>query len=105
MDLKESQEIKRAYERICNNLKSYENKENINYEVQSELSLYPKILRLFPTREERIKAMIMLYTVNPMLYELNNWGLKELKRYIFDTVDEEYIENYNKIFEIIEEVY
>lgn len=49
--------------------------------------------------------MVMLYTVNPMLYELNNWGLKELKRYIFDTVDEEYIEDYNKIFEIIEEVY
>ena len=102
MDLKESQEIKRAYERICNNLKSYENKENINYEVQSELSLYPKILRLFPTREERIKAMIMLYTVNPRLYELNNWDLQTLKRYVYDTVEEKYIKKYEKIFKIIE---
>ena len=102
MDLKESQEIKRAYERICNNLKSYENKENINYEVQSELSLYPKILRLFPTREERIKAMIMLYTVNPKLYELNNWDLQTLKRYVYDTVEEKYIKKYEEIFETIE---
>ena len=42
MDLKESQEIKRAYEQICDNLKKYGDKENINYEVQSELNLYPK---------------------------------------------------------------
>ena len=101
--IERSRKIKIAYEKICNNLESWKKQENINYEVQSELSLYPQILKLFPNKDDKVKAMIMLYTVNPMLYELNNWDFDKLKRYIYDTVDEKYIKEYEKIFKIINE--
>lgn len=101
--IERSRKIKIAYEKICNNLESWKRQENINYEVQSELSLYPQILGLFPNKDDKVKAMVMLYTVNPMLYELNNWDFDQLKRYIYDTVDEKYIKEYEKIFKIINE--
>ena len=99
--IEKSKEIKIAYEKIYNNLESWKRQEDINYEVQSELSLYPQILGLFPKEEDKLKAMIMLYTVNPRLYELNNWDLQTLKRYVYDTVEEKYIKKYEEIFEII----
>lgn len=101
--IERSKKIKIAYEKICDNLESWKRQENINYEVQSELSLYSQILGLFPNKDDKVKAMIMLYTVNPMLYELNNWDFDQLKRYIYDTVDKKYIKEYEKIFKIIDE--
>ena len=44
----------------------------------------------------------MLYTVNPRLYELNNWDFQTLKRYVYNTVDKKYIKEYEKIFKMIE---
>ena len=100
--IERSKKIKIAYEKICDNLESWKRQEDISYEIQSELSLYPQILELFPNKDDKIKAMIMLYTVNPRLYELNNWDLQTLKRYVYDTVEEKYIKKYEKIFKIIE---
>lgn len=100
--IERSKKIKIAYEKICDNLESWKRQEDISYEIQSELSLYPQILELFPNKDDKIKAMIMLYTVNPRLYELNNWDFQTLKRYVYNTVDKKYIKEYEKIFKMIE---
>ena len=68
----------------------------------SDIDIWKDLLKLFKTKDERLKALIMLYTYNVGLYELNSWDLADLKRYIYDTEEEKYFNKYEKLFELIE---
>lgn len=98
----ESIEIYETFKAILENLKDYKNNVNKDYSIFSTLNLYPRILKMFQMKDERLKALIMLYTVNANIDDLKNWKLEDLKNYIYDTVDDEYVKEYDKLFKIIE---
>lgn len=95
-------EILGVVEYIKSNLEKAKNNVEYDYTVENYLENYKDILNCFEYADERLKALIMLYVVNPTLEEVNSWDLQRLKDYIYDTVDDIYVERYNKLFDIIE---
>lgn len=86
---------------IKENLIRVKNNIEYDYTVENYLENYKDILNSFEYADERLKALIMLYVVNPTLEEVKKWDLQTLEDYIYDTVDDVYVKEYEKLFEII----
>lgn len=100
--MEREKEIEVLYNYLLENFKEFEKQNNeFDYSIESDIDIWKDLLKLFKTKDERLKALIMLYTYNVGLYELNNWDLADLKRYIYDTEEEKYFNKYKKLFELI----
>lgn len=86
---------------IKENLIRVKNNIEYDYTIENYLENYKDILNSFKYADERLKALIMLYVVNPTLEEVKKWDLQTLEDYIYDTVDDIYVKEYEKLFEII----
>jgi hypothetical protein len=100
--MSDKEEIERVYNLIVENLQFFKEQKSMDYSIQSDLRVYKQVLKRFKTKDERLKALIMLYTVNVGIWELN-WDIVYLIQYIYDTVEEQYLDKYNELFDIIEE--
>lgn len=96
-DIEESEEPDELNE-IKSNLEAIKNDEEINYEISSSTIDFPKILEKIDNKEDRVKALMMLYMANPKLEELKTWTAKQIKDYILDTEEAYNTENPSEEF-------
>lgn len=97
-----SEDIKLDYNTVVKNLKSFKENEDIDYTIESTLENFRPVLLLFKKKDDRLKALIMLYMVNVRLEDLKQYDINKFKEYVFDTIEEKYYDRYNKLFELIE---
>ena len=95
-------EIKEKVEEVKDNLiQVAKGNKDYNYDIITDYKIYDRILIAFSSQKERLQALIMLYVVNVKLEELENWTIKDLETYILDTVEDEYIEDYQRLLNIV----
>lgn len=103
MNEEDKKEVQEVYKLILENLEEFKKgNKNFDYSIETYYELFGDILKMFKTKDERLKALIMIYTYNVSFIDLDTWSLQDLKDYIYETEDDKYFKGYEELFKLIE---
>lgn len=88
---------------IKENLENIKNNVQINYQVETDIEKFVDLVKLGNTYKERLQILIMIYFVNPNLYELKNFTIEEVAKCIEETENMIYKPFYIECFKAIAE--
>lgn len=89
---------------IKENLENIKNNVNINYQIETDIEKFIDLVKLGKDYKERLQILIMIYFVNPNIYELRNYTIEQVADYIKETEDlDKYRKYYVECFKAIVE--